>query len=306
MGNDACSAQNKQRNPRYFWFLDSLFQAWKSEQEYGLIGNKNLKANIVYLLLKCLFYGCSGSLGKKKCKLESKWIRRTDGFEIASPVRRLEIAYEIQGKMGRGKDVSREIGPEWKEGGISSCVTKRNIPYFCEERVNDFFRQKHESVRFNVINIAAAVITGHQVSWILVVSLVSAHIFSDNIDDLNLWITSEGEKSAILSGNEGGWTIMCISGEQFIAETDNVPCLKKTGTCLFSCLKIRLKVQQGRRAFSRSSPLCRQSCFTGWAVPCLVGATDVKKGRAVFSLKSFYSEIYPSTNVYRSERNQDL
>lgn len=152
--------QNKQRNPRYFWSPNSLFQAWKGEQEYGLIGNKNLWASILYLLLRCLCYGCSGSLGKK-CKLESKWIRRTDGFEVVSPVRRLEIAYEILGSMGRGKDVSRKIGPEWKEGGISSCVTERSIPYLCKEGMNDRFRQKHESVRLNVINITPAVITGH-------------------------------------------------------------------------------------------------------------------------------------------------
>lgn len=29
---------------------------------------------------------------------------------------------------------------------------------------------------------------------------------------------------------------MCISGKQFIAETDHVPCLKRTGTCLFTWL----------------------------------------------------------------------
>lgn len=76
--------------------------------------------------------------------------------------------------------------------------------------------------------------------------------------------------------------------------------------CLLGCLKIRLKVQQDESASSISSPLRRQSCFTGWAVPCLVGATDLKKGRALFSLKSFYSEIYPLTNVYQSKWNQDL
>lgn len=53
---------------------------------------------------------------------------------------------------------------------------------------------------------------------------------------LNLCLASEGEGFLILAGNEGGRILVCISGKLLIAESGNVPWLKRTGTRLFTWL----------------------------------------------------------------------
>lgn len=60
----------------------------------------------------------------KNIKLESKLIRRTDGFKFTFPMRRLERDFETQGKRGRGKHVSGEIRLEWRGllGGRTRCL----------------------------------------------------------------------------------------------------------------------------------------------------------------------------------------
>lgn len=113
---------------------------------------------------------------------------------------------------------------------------KKEDPHLCEEEMNDLCRWKHKTVRFNVINTTPSVTANHQGSWIWFVPLANTCIFPVNIVDLNRYLGSEGEGSVILAGNEGGRILVCISGKLLIAETGNVPWLKRTGTCLFTCL----------------------------------------------------------------------
>lgn len=70
----------------------------------------------------------------------------------------------------------------------------------------------------------------------MIVPLANTCIFPVNIVHLNLCLASEGEGFLILAGNEGGRILVCISGKLLIAESGNVPWLKRTGTRLFTWL----------------------------------------------------------------------
>lgn len=102
--------------------------------------------------------------------------------------------------------------------------------------MNDFYKWKHRTLIFNVINTTPSVINGHQGPRILVVPLVNVCIGSVNTSNLNLYLASEGASPITLAGNEGRQIFIHIRRKLFIADTGNIHCLKRTGICLFTWL----------------------------------------------------------------------
>lgn len=104
-----------------------------------------------------------------------------------------------------------------------------------------------------------------------------------------------------MAGNEGRRIFIRISGKFFIAETGNVHCLKRTGICLFTWLSKNKTECTAKCTCSLQNLLSVQAKLLHWdkLFLCPVGATDLKKQKTVFPLKSLYSEMDECLSIKR-------
>lgn len=128
-----CDGQRKQR-----YFADSWAPCLEVKRERrGRSDRKEKsKAKVFCLVLACLFQTCGGSVGKK-CRLENRWIRGIDGFEVVFPVSRLDITHGIGEKIATIRSSWTKRRLEWRGslgGEPTALLEKGASPSFVRRR----------------------------------------------------------------------------------------------------------------------------------------------------------------------------